>query len=313
MGIEFGNLAAKMQARAVIGADEITALRKAGWSDGMVSRAEAETLFSINDSLAAPDAQWCDFFTEAVGEYVVNGTEPKGYVAQEEANWLVQQITRDGPLCTMSELELLVRIYERARNVPDSLKAFVLGQLEQAVLTGTGPTRSGGELSDTHVSSAEAQILRRMLFAPASDRPAAVSRREAEMLYRLKDATLGAPNAPEWKTLFAQGVGNYLMGYAAESAQLDRVRAMELEAFVADNRASIGGFMGRMATTSPRAFAEMFGKQSPAASVADRVAAAQEVTGDERLWLEGQIARNDQIDEYDQALLDFIDEVTAEG
>ncbi|MGB3377564.1 MAG: hypothetical protein WBA55_02215 [Allopontixanthobacter sediminis] len=313
MGIEFGNLVAKMQARAVIGADEITALRKAGWSDGMVSRAEAETLFSINDSLAAPDAQWCDFFTEAVGEYVVNGTEPKGYVAQEEANWLVQQITRDGRLCAMSELELLVRIYERARNVPDSLKAFVLAQLEQAVLTGKGPTRSGGELSDTHVSSAEAQILRRMLFAPASDRPAAVSRREAEMLYRLKDATLGAPNAPEWKTLFAQGVGNYLMGYVAESAQLDRVRALELEAFVADNRASIGGFMGRMATTSPRAFAEMFGKQSPAAGVADRVAAAQEVSGDERLWLEGQIARNDQIDEYDQALLEFIDKVTAEG
>ncbi len=313
MGIEFGNLAARMQARTVIGADEIAALRKAGWSDGTVSRAEAETLFSINDSLTAPDFQWCDFFTEAVGEYVVNGTEPKGYVAQEEANWLVQQITRDGRLCAMSELELLVRICERARNVPDSLKAFVLAQLEQAVLTGTGPTRSGGELSDTHVSSAEAQILRRMLFAPASDRPAAVGCREAEMLYRLKDATRGSPNAPEWKTLFAQGVGNYLMGYAAENAQIDRVRAMELEAFVADNRASIGGFMGRMATTSPRAFAEMFGKQSPSASVADRVAAAQEVTGDERLWLEGQMAKNGQVDEYDQALLDFIDEVTTEG
>jgi hypothetical protein len=234
-------------------------------------------------------------------------------VSQEEANWLVQQISKDERLCSKTELELLVRIYERARNVPDSLKAFVLTQIEQAVLTGNGPTRSGGELSDSHVSGAEVQILRRILFAPASDRPAAVSRREAEMLFRLKDAAIGAANVPEWKVLFVQGVGNFLMGYSAENAQLSRVRVMELEAFVAENRASIGGFMGRMAKTAPGAFAKIFGKNSPATSTADPVSAAQEVTGDERMWLEGQMARNGQVDEYDQALLDFIEQVIAEG
>lgn len=311
MTIQFGDLAAKVQADGAIGADEIAALRRIGWSDGSVSQLEAEALFSINDSLATPGEPWCDFFTETVGEFVINGSEPRGYVSQDEANWLVQQIRRDGRLCTMSELELLVRIYERAHNVPDSLKTFVLAQLEHAVLTGTGPTRCGGTLSDTHVSKAEVQILRRMLFAPASDRPAAVSRREAEMLFRLKDATMGAANAPEWKVLFAQGVGNFLMGYSGGNAQIDRVRALELEAFVADNRASIGGFMGRMAKGSPRAFAAVFGKKSPSVSSADEITDAQEVTGDERLWLEGQIALNGQIDEYDQALLDFIDDVTA--
>ncbi len=313
MSVYFGNLAAKASADGAIDAAELAALRKAGWNDGTLSQYEAETLFTINDALSAHDDNWCDFFTESIGEYVINAAQPMGYVSQEEANWLVQQIRKDDRLCSKTELELLVRIYERARNVPDSLKAFVLTQIEQAVLTGNGPTRSGGELSDTHVSSAEVDILRRILFAPASDRPAAVSRREAEMLFRLKDATVGAANVGEWKVLFAQGVGNYLMGYSAEYAQLSRVRTMELEAFVAENRTSIGGFMGRMAKTAPGAFAKVFGKNSPAASTADLVAEAQEVTGDERMWLEGQIARNGQIDVYDQALLDFIEEVIAEG
>ncbi len=313
MSVHFGNIAAKVSADGVIDAAELAALRKAGWSDGTLSQYEAETLFSINDALSQHDEKWCDFFVESIGEYVINGTQPTGYVSQEEANWLVLQIKKDGRLCSMTELELLVRIYERASNVPESLKAFVIAQIEQAALTGTGPTRDGGELCDTHVSSAEVEMLRRMLFAAASDRPAAVSRREAEMLFRLKDATIGAENSPEWKALFVQGVGNYLMGYSAENAQISRVRAMELEAFVAENRASIGGFMGRMAKTAPSAFAKVFGKNSPTASIADRVADAQEVTGDERMWLEGQIAQSGQIDDYDQALLNFIEEVTAEG
>lgn len=313
MGVHFGNLAEKVRAGGVIDAGEIAALRKAGWGDGRFSQYEAENLFTINDAITLHDDKWCDFFVETIGEYVINGTEPKGYVSQENANWLVQQIRKDERLCSMGELELLVRIYERARNVPASLKSFVLAQLEQTVLTGTGPTRDGGELSDTHISSAEVHILRRMLFAPASDRPAAVSRREAEMLFRLKDATIDAPNAPDWKNLFVQGVGNYLMGYSADNAQISQARALELEGFVADNRASIGGFMGRMASTSPTTFARVFGKVSPSASRADLVADAQEITGDERMWLEGRIAQSGQIDEYDQALLDFIEEVTAEG
>lgn len=313
MSIYFGNLAAKARADGVIDAAEIAALRKAGWNNGTLRQDEAESLFAINGALSEHDDNWCDFFVESIGEYVINAAQPMGYVLQEEANWLVQQVRKDERLCSKTELELLVRIYERARKVPDSLKAFVLAQIEQAVLTGTGPTRIGGELSDTHISSAEVKVLRRMLFAAASERPAAVSRREAEMLFRLKDAAIGAANAPEWKPLFVQGVGNYLMGYSAENAQLSRVRAMELEAFVAENRASIGGFMGRMAKTAPGAFAKVFGKNSPAASTADLVADAQEVTGDERMWLEGQIARNGQIDVYDQALLDFIEEVIAEG
>jgi hypothetical protein len=65
--------------------------------------------------------------------------------------------------------------------------------------------RAGGELSPGHVNAAEAAILRRVLFAPPA-MAGAVSCAEAELLFRLKDATLGAANALEWKQLFVQGV-----------------------------------------------------------------------------------------------------------
>lgn len=313
MSVHFGDLAAQVRANGTIDTGEILALRKAGWGDGVISQAEAEALFSINQGVSNHDAEWSDFFVEALREYVINGSRPKGQVSQGEADWLVLQITQDGRLCSMTELELLVRIFERAENVPTSLKSFVLTQVEDAVLTGTGPTRDGGELSDTHINRSEAHILRRVIFSHASDSPAAVGRSEAEALFRLKDATVHAANPPEWKALFVQGVGNYLMGFAAMNAQISRERALELESFINDNRASIGNFVGRMATTAPNAFGAVFGQKSAGPSRSDKVVAAQKITGDERGWLDAQIARNSQVDEYDQALLDFIAEEIGEG
>ncbi|HLS80390.1 MAG TPA: hypothetical protein VK025_03200, partial [Steroidobacter sp.] len=187
---------------------------------------------TLNDALAARSAEWCDFFVEAIGEFVINGSEPKGYVSDDNARWLMARLDRDGRLDSMAELELLVRVLERAANAPETLKTYALAQIEKAVLTGTGPTRSGGELAPNCVSDAEARLLRRVLFAAGGDGPAAVSRAEAELLFRLKDASRGAANGPEWKRLFVQGVGNHLMGYVSPTAQLDRARAGELESFV---------------------------------------------------------------------------------
>ena len=223
-------------------------------------------------------------------------------------------VKADGKICSMTELELLVQVIEKGLNVPDSLKAYVLEMVEQAVLTGTGPTREGGALSDTQVTEAEVRMLRRTIFGSASDHPAAVSKREAELLFRLKDATLHQANAPEFQRLFVQGVGNYLLGYASQSAQLSRARMLELEAFVADNKANIGGFLGRMASSAPNAFGIVFGKKSaPLPSRADQVAEAAQFTAVEEAWLDQLIASNGEVDVYDQALLEFLAEEAGEA
>jgi hypothetical protein len=306
MTMHFAQIARQAAADRAITAEEILALRPAGWADGALAPDEAEAVFALNDALPEPTAQWSDFFVEAIGEFVINGTDPRGYVSEDNATWLIARIGRDGALQGMTELELLVRVLERSQNVPERLKIYVLEQVERAVLTGTGPTRRGGELSPGHVNAAEALILRRVLFAPAGDGPAAVSCAEAELLFRLKDATLEAANALEWKQMFVQGVANYLQGVASRNAQIDRDRAAELEAFVADDRSSVTGFLGRMAKGAPNAFGVVFGRRQPERDRLAELRAAESITADEQQWLDAHVNADGEIDAYEQALIAFL-------
>jgi len=312
MSMHFRDLATKVAADGVISAEEILSLRRAGWGDGRIVPDEAETLFAINDEIVTPSAEWSDFFVEALGEFIVNAIEPKGYVSKEQGDWLIDRIDHDGKLESLTELELLVRLYERALSVPQELRDYALNQIEQAVLTGEGPTRSGGTLEKGNVTQAEAQLLRRLLFANGSERPAGISRTEAELLYRIKDAALSADNAPEWKRLFVQGVGNYLAGFSSYEA-LSRDRAAELEAFMNDTSSSLGSFARRMGKSVLRdnmfdVISLAMGNKDGGPSLDDRIDEAREVNLTEQTWLEGRIDGNGQIDEYDSALLEFVAE-----
>ena len=308
MTMHFSDIARQAAADRRVSLDEILALRRAGWANGHITPEEAEAIFALNDSLDTRGGEWVDFFVEAIGEYVLNTLEPKGHVSEEQARWLIDRLSASGKVESMAELELVVRLVERAKSVPERMKAYVLGVMEHEVLSGTGPTRCGGELSDTHVSAAECRILRRALFAPGSDRPGAISRREAEMLYRIKDACLGADNAPEWKRLFVQAVGNHLQGYSSAHAEISRERAAELEAFMADASSNVGRFLGRMARTSPNRFGKVFGRKGTNEPTREQlVAADRAVTASEKKWLDAQMWGNGQVDEYDAALLAFIE------
>ena len=308
MSVHFGELAKKVGANGTVSAEEILVLRREAWPDGRISHAEAEAIFALDRQLESKSSEWVDFFVEALSEYVVNQRAPAGYVDRENASWLMMQIDHDGSLCSMSEVELLVRVFERASNVPQALKDYAISQMELAVLEGTGPTRDGGQLAAGNVTAAEVKLLRHAIFAPASERPAAVGRKEAEMLFRLKDATLEADNAPEWQQLFVQGVANYLQGYSDSNAQISHERAQELEHFMNESRSSVGGFLGRMAKASPAAFGQVFGRRDNGTSRLEDVVAAEAVTHAEREWLDAQIDADGRVDAYERALLDFLAE-----
>lgn len=309
MTMHFRDIAAHAAADGVIAPEEISALRRSGWANGRIEPEEAEAIFAANHALGDSSPEWSDFFVEAIGEYVLNQIEPRGYVSEENAAWLIVQVEHDGRVDSLTEFELLVRLFEKALNVPESLRAYVLEQIEQAVVTGTGPTRCGGVLEAGNVNATEAKLMRRALFGLGSDRPGGISRREAELLFRIKDDTLGANNHPEWKRLFVQGVGNYLQGFSSYTP-LSRERAGELEGFMNDTSSSVGRFMGQMASAvaNPNRIGKVFGRKGVTPPVEVLVSAARAVTHHEQEWLDAQIEANGEIDEYDQALLNFLAE-----
>lgn len=307
MTTQFIDIAQRAAADGQIAADELLALRREGWGDGIITRAEAEALFVLNTSLRERSPEWCDFFVEAIGEFVLNGTPPRLQCSDDEAQWLIDQIDHDGVVESVAELECMVRILERAENTPDRLKNYVLAVVEREVLSGVGPTRCGGELSATHISTAECRIIRRVIWASGGHGPAAVTRHDAEMLFRLKDETLADENAAEWDDLFIDGVADYLKGFTLQNAQLSHDRKLELEAFVAENQASVGRFLGHVAREAPHVlnhFGKVFGKKKPAGSQYEALAAAGEVVTDyESEWLDKMIDTDGEVDELESRLI----------
>lgn len=306
MTTHFKELAQRAAADGQVNSAEVLALRREGWGDGIITRDEAEALFAVNNSLDERDSEWCDFFVEAIGEFVLNGTPPRLQCDAEEADWLIQQIDHDGVVESFVELETIVRIIERAENVPTVLKNYVVAQIESEVQSGTGPTRHGGDLSATHISTAETRILRRVVFASGGHGPAAVSRFEAEMLFRLKDTTVADENAPEWDDLFLDGVSNYLKGFALQNAQMEHGKARELQAFVEDNKANVGRFFGQMVREAPNVrnhFGKVFGKRNAAPGFSEQAADGEQITDHEQEWLDAMIEADGEVDELERRLL----------
>ena len=312
MSMQFRGLAEQAMADGAITADEIFSLRQDGWANAAIDADEADAIFVLNDHLSDPTNEWSDFFVEAISEFIVHQVEPKGYVSEDQAEWLIERIDRDSGVESLTELELLVKVLEKATNVPDRLKAYALDQIERAVLTGDGPARDGGMLDKGCITDAETRLLRRMVFAGGGDRPVGVSQREADVLFRVKDATLGANNSPEWKRLFVQGVGNYLQGFGGQE-QLSRERAAELEEFMNKSAPSIGGFFGRMFDSIANSgvgdgFAALRADSAPPQHIEREAADAAEVTPAEHSWLQAHLDADDQLDELEKALLDFLAE-----
>ncbi|MEM7665322.1 MAG: hypothetical protein AAF250_05655 [Pseudomonadota bacterium] len=310
MTTHFSELAQRAAVDGQVSPEEVMALRRQGWGDGVIHQDEAEALFALNNTISERGQEWCDFFVEAIGEYVLNGTKPRLQCNDAEAQWLIAQVDHDGVLESLVELETIVRIIERAENVPTLLKNYVLEQIEREVLTGTGPTRCGGELSATHISSAECRILRRVIFASGGHGPAAVSRFDAEMLFRLKDATLEDENAPEWGDLFIDGIANFLRGFVLDNAQLSHSRKLELVKFVETESAGHGAFLSKMLQAAPNlgrnirwAHEHLTDTDGPQNDYQADAAAGDEVTSWEQSWVDAQIEGDGQIDDLERRLI----------
>lgn len=282
-----------------ITADALASLRRTVWSDGLVSQAEAEQLFDLNDAADASDREWTDFFVEALVDYLLSRSEPKGFVTDADAAWLMGRFDRDGRLDSAAELEALVRLFEKADQLPGALRAYGLTQVEKAVLTGEGPTRRGDALDPGSINQTECDLLRRMIFSAGGDTPARVGREEAEMLFRIKEATLGGANATGWKTLFVQGVANHLLT-DRHAAQPDRATAVRLEKFMDAHEAHVAGFLKAIATAPPDW--SLGAGDAPFPTDLDNGCYS---TG-EKAWLEGEISHDGTVDGLEQALLEFI-------
>lgn len=295
--------------------DDVITLRRFIYGDMAVSLDEGAALFKLNNAGLTYADTWYELFPEAVGDILVHQARPEGYASEENADWLIGQITADGHVCSRTELDAVLHVLEKAREAPERLEQFALKTVADSVITGKGATRSGSELKPGVLSDGEVEILRRVLYAGAGCGGIAISRAEAEILFDLNDATIEAENAPAWSELFAKAIANHLMAMSGFVPPVREV-ALAREDWLdqpGGYAGGLGGFFRKMVSGGISGVRDAYADKSDpfaarGASMEAEIAANEVVTHDEASWLVDRIGRDGVLHENEKALLRFIRE-----
>ena len=285
-------------------AEDVMTLRRTVFGDGVVCADELDALFALAARAPAGDREWPQFFEEAAADYYLREEEPQGYLTAEEFQSVRARVTRDGERASALERRLLVSLLEKARQTPPEMAAFIGEEIKASILA-----RKGGPC----VAKEDAELLRRFLFAAGGAGNVAVTRKEAELLFDINEATAGAPNNPAWTELFIQGVINHLMahlGYTAPS----REEAFRRNAWARDASSDVSGFFARMAAGGLEGFRSVFSKEKSFRTEyeetrAREADAAAAVTEDEAGWLAERIGRDGVFDANERKLVERMREL----
>ena len=304
---------ARVRTSHEIDAGDVLDLRRSVYGgDGKVDPGEIDALFAVDEAAEKADPAWTMLFAEAVVDFLVFQQPPEGYIDEANASWLVERIGRDGKVKSASELEVLVKVLEAAREAPTSLVRFALAQVKDAILNGEGPLADGGHLEPGRVSRAEAELLRRILYAFGGESGIAITRDEAEILFDINDATADADNDPAWTDLFVKAVASCIMvasGYTPPPREV----ALAREEWLNSPADGVSGFVARMASGGLRGILASYRAPdadddwtSRAMAKIDAAAAAEVVDDGEAGWLAARIERDGQMHDSEKALLRFI-------
>lgn len=299
--------------RGAIGAGDVQGLRFAYYDDGLIDDSEAAKLLALNRACAIQDPAWQQFFIESISDYIVDQARPEGYVTTANAAWLASEIAPDGQIRLRSELELLVNVLDRARWVPQSLIVIALEQIRRAVATGIGPTReaTGGQGC---ISDAEIEMLRRIVYAYGGDGNIAITRAEADVLFRINDSLSADGHSPQWTDFFVKAIVNLVMsasGYSTPS----REAALALDESLArpNSQTSPAAVLISSLRSGLGGLTEAYHMQSAEERALQRlerqrieIITAEEITGDELAWLVERITALSTVDRSERALIEAL-------
>ena len=306
-------------ARGTVTADDVGDLRRTVYRDGVVDRAEADAIFFINSACSEKDSGWAAFFVDALTDFVIWQDEPKKYVSDAEAQYLIAHILHDGHVDTATELELLINVVHWAVSCPAPLSYLALKAVRDEVMQPPTAVR-GSNRPPAIISPADVELIRKVIYAAGSPGGYTVTRDEAELIVALNDATDNAENADTWRDLFVKAVANYLMFPGAAPSvptaeeELARENWLEQKRGVGDLIAGIGSSFRRLDIPFREAWreADLFGtisgqaeRQREARELA-QAASRESIDAAEAQWLVKNIGKNGSLDENERALLAFI-------
>ncbi len=282
--------------------EEASRIMAAIYKDGVVSRAEAEAVFRVRRDIQALDANWSARFVETIRDFILFGNAPTGWVSQDEADWLLGQLSDGQSEPLRQDIDLLVSLLRNAEGAPESLgKAAVEGACRIICRT-------------RKAKAQDIERLRGALYAQGGDGGMWVTAYEAGLLFQTNDAIAFAKNDPAWNDLFARAIANHLLARAHPDPATE-MDALRREAWLSEAKsdplALIGKSLGSF--NSGDWFQSIFydtKKASEARMAADEAAnrAAAQITDDEFEWVVRHLGKDERHSPAEEALIAFLDE-----
>ncbi|GAB4351272.1 MAG: hypothetical protein Kow0026_08220 [Oricola sp.] len=299
--------------KGVVTDDDVLNLRRNVYRNGVVNREEARDVFALDQLVKDKPDSWRKFFVEAIADYLVNQEAPRGYISEANAEWLVENVSKDGVVDYRTELELLIKAMELSGGVPAHLAAFALRQVELAVVEGKGVIARDRELSPGVIGETEVELLRRILYAAGGHGSAGITREEAEVLFEINDKTSEADNHLSWTELFTKAIACSVM--AASGYQVpSREEALRREEWLGDTSVNLGRFFSKMFAGSLSAHMDAvraktgseayYGRRN--AEIEGAIASSEKIDADEAAWLAERIGRDGALHDNEKELLAFL-------
>lgn len=308
-----------LRAKGRIDAEHAFQLRRMIYAKGTVTKNDADVMFKLDHACAVKHASFAALYVEVLTDYFVWQSEPKGYVTAELGKYLIDNVTRDGHVSAKTELELVLNVVHWANGVPEALVMLVLDAVRQSVLL-SRETAFGANRSQVAIGAGDVAILSKALHAPSGDGSLMVTRREAELLFSLNDATKAGHNDPAWTDFFTRAIANHLLNSMDAPNIPTRDEAVHREKWL-NERGSVGQLLTGVATSLARGnvpFAQVWEEVDPfGAAAAKKEAQAEQralaarlareqVDADEAKWVASRILADGTVDENEIALLQFL-------
>jgi hypothetical protein len=195
MNPALSDIVGQLKSAGRITAGDVISMRREVYGAPQVAREDVEALIALDQTVGDAAPEWGGFVADAMVDYVVHQQDPEDYVDDAKAAWLTSACA--GPLTRQGGLEALVRVLESASNAPEALEAFVLGKVKAAIVA-TG-----------RLAAEDVALVRRLVFAGASEGNIGVTREEADALFDIDEAC-GANADPAWPPFFAQAIDDTL-------------------------------------------------------------------------------------------------------
>ncbi len=317
----FQDLVDQICATGKITAEDVLALRRQVFPDGVVSAEEAEAVFRLDHACPDKATAWTRFYVDALTDYFVWQSTPRGYVNEAQSREVIDNILHDGRIAASSELELLLNVVHWCVACPAELSRLALSAVKDSVLA-PETAAYGSNRPPAVIAPADVELIRKVIYAPGSPGGFTVTREEAEVLFALDRATIAEENAPAWPDLFAKAVANALMFPRGAPKVLDAAEALRRERWL-EEKGSIGNLLAGVGKAVARADipvreafkeADVFGTHRARAAREKEQArlgealAREAIDAEEAGWLIAQIGKVETLTDGHRQLLAFIKE-----